>query len=156
MSICVSRLCIPSAFDQVTRSANDSRPCPFPTRRVTDSVVLASADHTKAWGPLTLSQVWKIMESLKEEGLTRSIGVSNFQEKDIKEIEGTWTIPPAINQVSPTARARVKTSTDRAPPLYHPLPQIPAPPLSPQYAPYQSQLVRLARACEALPGSWGR
>ena len=44
------------------------------------------------------------MESLKEEGLARSIGVSNFQEKDILEIEKTWTIPPAINQVGPSSR----------------------------------------------------
>ena len=39
------------------------------------------------------------METLKKEGLTKSIGVSNFREEDIKELEKTWEIPPAVNQV---------------------------------------------------------
>jgi diketogulonate reductase-like aldo/keto reductase len=40
------------------------------------------------------------MEALKKEGLTRSIGVSNFREEDLLEMKKSWTIPPAVNQVS--------------------------------------------------------
>lgn len=40
------------------------------------------------------------MEALKKEGLTRSIGVSNFREEDLREMKKSWTIPPAVNQVS--------------------------------------------------------
>lgn len=43
------------------------------------------------------------MEELKEEGLTKSIGVSNYREEDLLEMEKTWKIPPAVNQVSPLA-----------------------------------------------------
>lgn len=32
--------------------------------------------------------------------MTKSIGVSNFREEDILELEKTWEIPPAVNQVS--------------------------------------------------------
>jgi len=39
------------------------------------------------------------MEQLQKEGLTRSIGVSNFREEDLIEMEPHWTIPPAVNQV---------------------------------------------------------
>jgi diketogulonate reductase-like aldo/keto reductase len=39
------------------------------------------------------------MEELKNEGLTRSIGVSNYREEDLLEMEPNWTIPPAVNQV---------------------------------------------------------
>ena len=39
------------------------------------------------------------MESLKEEGLTKSIGVSNFREEDLLEMKDHWKIPPALNQV---------------------------------------------------------
>jgi diketogulonate reductase-like aldo/keto reductase len=50
--------------------------------------------------PLSLSESWKGMEELKNEGLTRSIGVSNYREEDLLEMEPNWTIPPAVNQVS--------------------------------------------------------
>ncbi|WWC60088.1 uncharacterized protein I303_102652 [Kwoniella dejecticola CBS 10117] len=49
--------------------------------------------------PLSLSEAWKVMEELKEEGLARSIGVSNFREEDILEIEKTWKMPPSVNQI---------------------------------------------------------
>jgi len=50
---------------------------------------------------MSLTDTWKIMEDLRKEGLTRSIGVSNFREEDLMEMEPYWTIPPAVNQVSP-------------------------------------------------------
>jgi len=40
------------------------------------------------------------MEELKREGLTRSIGVSNYREEDLLEMEPHWEIPPAVNQAS--------------------------------------------------------
>ncbi|OCF78129.1 aldose reductase [Kwoniella mangroviensis CBS 8886] len=49
--------------------------------------------------PLSLSEAWKVMEELKEEGLARSIGVSNFREEDILEIEKTWKVAPSVNQI---------------------------------------------------------
>lgn len=50
---------------------------------------------------MSLSESWAVMEELKAEGLTRSIGVSNYREEDLLEMEKTWKIPPAVNQVSP-------------------------------------------------------
>ncbi|KAN0092852.1 NADP-dependent oxidoreductase domain containing protein [Tylopilus felleus] len=46
-----------------------------------------------------LQQVWKEMEECKKEGLTKSIGVSNFGVKDLEEILSVATIPPAVNQL---------------------------------------------------------
>jgi len=42
---------------------------------------------------------WKAMEKCVEEGLARSIGVSNFNVDQIKQILEVATIPPAMNQV---------------------------------------------------------
>jgi diketogulonate reductase-like aldo/keto reductase len=39
--------------------------------------------------------------------LTKSIGVSNFREEDILELEKTWEIPPAVNQVSAVSTSAV-------------------------------------------------
>lgn len=44
-------------------------------------------------------QTWKVMEKIYREGLARSIGVSNFNEYQIKKIIDTCSIVPAINQV---------------------------------------------------------
>ncbi|WWC87662.1 uncharacterized protein L201_002553 [Kwoniella dendrophila CBS 6074] len=49
--------------------------------------------------PLSLSEAWKVMEELKAEGLAKSIGVSNFREEDILEIEKTWKVAPSVNQI---------------------------------------------------------
>ncbi len=46
----------------------------------------------KAW--------WKQMEEVKKEGLTKSIGVSNFRVQDLEEVLEVATIIPAVNQVS--------------------------------------------------------
>lgn len=40
------------------------------------------------------------MEQIKKDGLAKSIGVSNFREEDIAEMSKSWTVPPAVNQVS--------------------------------------------------------
>lgn len=51
-----------------------------------------------------LQQTWKDLEALKAEGLTKSIGVSNFQAKHLNSVLEVATVVPAANQV------RVSTS----------------------------------------------
>lgn len=46
-----------------------------------------------------LADTWKEMEKLVELGLTKSIGVSNFNKRQIEHIMKTATIPPANNQI---------------------------------------------------------
>lgn len=46
-----------------------------------------------------LKALWKQMEEIKESGLARSIGVSNFRVQDLEDILETATIVPAVNQV---------------------------------------------------------
>ncbi|KAK0210852.1 NADP-dependent oxidoreductase domain-containing protein [Desarmillaria ectypa] len=54
-------------------------------------------DPTSAKGEL--KTWWKQMEEIKREGLTRSIGVSNFRVEDLKEVIEVATILPAVNQI---------------------------------------------------------
>jgi len=50
--------------------------------------------------PGCLKAIWKEMEAVKKEGLTRSIGVSNFRVEQLREtIDGAEVIP-SINQVA--------------------------------------------------------
>ncbi len=46
-----------------------------------------------------IQATWTQMERCRLEGLTRSIGVSNFQTKHLEEILRVAVIPPAVNQV---------------------------------------------------------
>jgi hypothetical protein len=46
-----------------------------------------------------LKSVWKAMEEVKKEGLTKSIGVSNFKLQHLQEIFQVAAIPPVVNQV---------------------------------------------------------
>lgn len=46
-----------------------------------------------------LKQVWKEMEGVKNDGLTRSIGVSNFKVDSLNEILEIATVKPAVNQI---------------------------------------------------------
>ncbi|WVQ79068.1 hypothetical protein IAT38_001162 [Cryptococcus sp. DSM 104549] len=48
---------------------------------------------------LSIAEAWAIMEELKAEGLTKSIGVSNFREEDLVELEKTWKVVPSVNQI---------------------------------------------------------
>jgi diketogulonate reductase-like aldo/keto reductase len=56
--------------------------------------------HTPLQFPGGLKAVWKEMEAVKKEGLTRSIGVSNFRVAQLREILDGAEIPPSINQVN--------------------------------------------------------
>ncbi|KAI9632403.1 NADP-dependent oxidoreductase domain-containing protein [Dioszegia hungarica] len=55
--------------------------------------------HSPLFAKPSFGECWKVMEALKKEGLTRSIGVSNFREEDLREMKKSWTIPPAVNQI---------------------------------------------------------
>lgn len=52
---------------------------------------------TPAQAPLTDS--WKMFEACREKGLTRHIGVSNFNSDRIKEIQSAGLTTPEVNQV---------------------------------------------------------
>lgn len=56
--------------------------------------------HTPLQFPGCLKAVWKEMEAVKREGLTRSIGVSNFRTAQLREVLDGAEIPPSINQVN--------------------------------------------------------
>lgn len=44
-------------------------------------------------------ETWKALVSLKEEGLIRSIGVSNFNEDHLRRVIGETGVVPALNQI---------------------------------------------------------
>jgi len=44
-------------------------------------------------------KTWKAMEKLVDNGLTKSIGVSNFNRKQIEDILCVATVKPVNNQV---------------------------------------------------------
>lgn len=46
-----------------------------------------------------LKEIWKEFEAIYEEGLAKSIGVSNFGLADLKEIVEGATVVPQVNQV---------------------------------------------------------
>ncbi|KAJ7273315.1 NADP-dependent oxidoreductase domain-containing protein [Mycena rebaudengoi] len=47
----------------------------------------------------TLPQLWQAMEAVHAEGLTKSIGVSNFRVEDLQAILPTAKIVPSVNQI---------------------------------------------------------
>ncbi|TBU50768.1 oxidoreductase [Dichomitus squalens] len=58
--------------------------------------------HMPTWYEGRLKDIWKQFEALKEEGLAKSIGVSNFRIKDFQELgleDGSVRFPPAVNQL---------------------------------------------------------
>ncbi|KAJ6144305.1 hypothetical protein N7470_008200 [Penicillium chermesinum] len=46
-----------------------------------------------------IQAAWAQMEALREKGLARSIGVSNFRPVDLVPIYNTCKVPPAVNQM---------------------------------------------------------
>jgi len=44
-------------------------------------------------------ETWKAMESLVKKGLVKSIGISNFNKKQIENVLSIATIKPVVNQV---------------------------------------------------------
>ncbi|KAG6854745.1 hypothetical protein C0991_002459 [Blastosporella zonata] len=56
-------------------------------------------DPTPARKEGTLQNQWKEMEAVKEAGLAKSIGVSNYTVDDLKEILKSAEVVPAVNQI---------------------------------------------------------
>jgi len=56
-------------------------------------------DPTPASKVGKLKEWWKAMEGVQNDGLAKSIGVSNFKVDDLKEILGSAEIVPAVNQI---------------------------------------------------------
>ncbi|KAG9046072.1 hypothetical protein FS837_005148 [Tulasnella sp. UAMH 9824] len=74
-------------------------------RLQTSSVDLYLIHSPKGLGGDTIAKVWKEYEAVAQEGLAKSIGVSNFAEPDLEELMSAAKITPAVNQVKPfTAR----------------------------------------------------
>jgi diketogulonate reductase-like aldo/keto reductase len=49
------------------------------------------------------------MEALLAKGKVKAIGVSNFSEILLKELEKTWKVVPAVNQVCDRTDIRYRT-----------------------------------------------
>lgn len=57
------------------------------------------ADNKVKFSEVDYVDTWKGMQQVKKEGLTKSIGVSNFNHEQIDRILAMCEIPPAVNQV---------------------------------------------------------
>ena len=55
--------------------------------------------HSPTHHPGRLVEVWKQLEEVQQEGLARSIGVSNFFVAELEEIIAGGSVVPAVNQV---------------------------------------------------------
>lgn len=51
------------------------------------------------WSDVDYLETWKGMEHVASLGLTKSIGISNFNSQQIKRILDHCTIKPAVNEV---------------------------------------------------------
>lgn len=49
--------------------------------------------------PLSVVQMWRGMEPIVDAGLAKSIGVSNFNENQVKEVLAAARIKPTVNQI---------------------------------------------------------
>ncbi|EDV51436.2 uncharacterized protein Dere_GG13904, isoform E [Drosophila erecta] len=56
-------------------------------------------DGKTLYSPVDYVDTWKAMEKLVEEGLVKSIGVSNFNRRQIERVLEVATIPPVTNQI---------------------------------------------------------
>lgn len=60
----------------------------------------ATGREGEGQGSSRLREVWRECEDVKREGLARSVGVSNFRERELEEVMQGARIVPAVNQVS--------------------------------------------------------
>ncbi|XP_073843922.1 aldo-keto reductase 1B-like isoform X1 [Musca autumnalis] len=64
-----------------------------------DDLFPVDADGKTAFSDADYVDTWKEMEKLVQDGLVKSIGVSNFNKNQIERVLAVATIPPATNQV---------------------------------------------------------
>lgn len=64
-----------------------------------ESIPKDSLGHCRLNRNTSIYETWKAMESLVDDGLVRSIGVSNFSSIQLADILSYAKYPPAINQV---------------------------------------------------------
>jgi diketogulonate reductase-like aldo/keto reductase len=57
--------------------------------------------HSPGGGP---TWAWPGMEQAREQGLTKSIGVSNFSAGDLDAVVASGSVPPTVNQIQFSAR----------------------------------------------------
>jgi len=55
--------------------------------------------HSPFKSDVPIKETWEAMESLVDKELVRSIGVSNFRVKELKELLSTARIKPTVNQI---------------------------------------------------------
>lgn len=95
-------LCSPS----VSQADKGVKDFPATIKRELDDLSLSYLDlfllHTPTVfdqpGYPSLPEAWKTLEGFKEQGLVKSIGVSNFRVKDLEQFVPSAKIKPAVNQ----------------------------------------------------------
>lgn len=65
-----------------------------------DGLFPQNADNTPALSNVDYVDTWKAMEALVSKGLTKNIGVSNFNSEQIDRLLKNCTIKPVTNQVN--------------------------------------------------------
>ncbi|OBA22105.1 Aldo/keto reductase [Metschnikowia bicuspidata var. bicuspidata NRRL YB-4993] len=74
-----------------------------------DLYLLHSPFVAKAAHGFDLAEAWRSMEKIVDEGLARSIGVSNFRVEDLQEILKIARIRPVVNQIEYNALLQNQT-----------------------------------------------
>lgn len=64
-----------------------------------DDLFPKNADGSTAVSDIDYLDTWKAMEAVLSKGLTKNIGVSNFNSKQITRILENATVKPVTNQV---------------------------------------------------------
>ncbi|KAG0148301.1 hypothetical protein CROQUDRAFT_654997 [Cronartium quercuum f. sp. fusiforme G11] len=64
-----------------------------------DLYLIHSPLFTSEPGAPTLQEAWRVMEEIHQEGLAKSIGVSNYRIRDLEETLKTAKVKPAVNQI---------------------------------------------------------
>ncbi|KAK9472096.1 NADP-dependent oxidoreductase domain-containing protein [Dipodascopsis tothii] len=64
-----------------------------------DLCLIHTPFFSKEKSGISIAEAWKVLETLKAEGLAKNIGVSNFAKKDIDAVLAVATEPIAVNQI---------------------------------------------------------
>ena len=83
--------------------------------------------------PATRAEAWRALEDCQQQGLVRSIGVSNFGVGHLEKLLRTARVVPAVNQVRWPASSYHTLPSRLAPPRCHTLNPPPITPYPPTY-----------------------